>query len=165
MTEGRTPTEECRDVADKAIKNLNVATSLYYGWDRLPKGIRDDAISKISNRISLLQKGGHLSKNQEKEFQDFLKDTREAPDNLVAGALKDHMLDLAINTICDCHESRIQLGSEMKEVRIEKKGSEQMPRVNPHASALRQDAELKGQQEWLKEHGFKSAREAQEAGH
>lgn len=40
-----------------------------------------------------------------------------------------------------------------------------MPRVNPHASALKQDKQLIEQLKWLKVKGFKSAREAQEAGY
>jgi len=42
---------------------------------------------------------------------------------------------------------------------------ERMPRINPHASALKQDEQLRKQMKWLKEHGFKTAREAQEAGY
>lgn len=42
---------------------------------------------------------------------------------------------------------------------------ERMPRVNPHATALKQDKQLREQIRWLKKHGFKNARAAQEAGH
>jgi len=42
---------------------------------------------------------------------------------------------------------------------------DKMPRINPHASALQQDAQLRQQIKWLKGKGFKTAREAQEAGH
>jgi len=42
---------------------------------------------------------------------------------------------------------------------------ERMPRIDPHASALRQDEQLRKQIKWLKVHGFKDAREAQNAGH
>lgn len=40
-----------------------------------------------------------------------------------------------------------------------------MPRINPHASAIKQDKQLREQLRWLKKHGFRSARAAQEAGH
>lgn len=46
-----------------------------------------------------------------------------------------------------------------------KKPSERMPRINPHASALKQDEQLRKQMKWTREHGFKTAREAQEAGY
>ena len=40
-----------------------------------------------------------------------------------------------------------------------------MPRINPHASAIMQDKQLRDQLKWLKIYGFKNTREAQEAGH
>ena len=40
-----------------------------------------------------------------------------------------------------------------------------LPRINPHGTALEQDAQLKRQLKWLKENGFKNVREAQEAGY
>lgn len=46
-----------------------------------------------------------------------------------------------------------------------KKLTERMPRINPHASAIKQDKQLREQMRWLKKHGFKTAREAQEAGY
>lgn len=46
-----------------------------------------------------------------------------------------------------------------------KKPFERMPRINPHASAIKQDEQLRAQMRWLKKHGFKSTREAQEAGY
>ncbi len=39
-----------------------------------------------------------------------------------------------------------------------------MPRVHLHATALKQDKQLREQMRWLKKNGFKTAREAQEAG-
>jgi len=42
---------------------------------------------------------------------------------------------------------------------------EKMPRVNPHATAIQQDKQLVEQMKWLKAHGFKTPREAQEAGY
>ena len=42
---------------------------------------------------------------------------------------------------------------------------DKMPRTNPHASALQQDKQLREQIKWLKASGFKSPREAQEAGY
>ena len=41
---------------------------------------------------------------------------------------------------------------------------DKMPRINPHASFIKQDAQLRQQIKWLKFHGFKDARQAQEAG-
>ena len=43
-------------------------------------------------------------------------------------------------------------------------GTERMPRIDPHASALKQDEQKRKQLKWLKEHGFKDAREAAEKG-
>ena len=40
-----------------------------------------------------------------------------------------------------------------------------MPRINPHASVLKQDKQLQEQLRWLKQKNFKNAREAQEAGY
>ena len=40
-----------------------------------------------------------------------------------------------------------------------------MPRINPHASYVKQDQQKVKQTEWLKRNGFKTAREAQEAGY
>lgn len=40
-----------------------------------------------------------------------------------------------------------------------------MPRINPHATAIKQDKQLREQIRWLKRNRFKSAREAQEAGY
>ncbi len=40
-----------------------------------------------------------------------------------------------------------------------------MPRINPHASYIKQNSQLKMQLRWLKLNGFKNAREAQEAGY
>jgi len=57
---------------------------------------------------------------------------------------------------------------ELAEARLpqtDKKPPEKMPRINPHASAIEQDRQLRGQLRWLKEHGFKTARAAQEAGY
>jgi len=51
--------------------------------------------------------------------------------------------------------------AQVKEMEITNK----MPRVNPHASAIKQDKQLIKQLRWLKQSGFKSAREAQEAGY
>jgi len=42
---------------------------------------------------------------------------------------------------------------------------EKMPRINPHATAIQQDKQLDEQMKWLKAHGFKTPREAQEAGY
>lgn len=42
---------------------------------------------------------------------------------------------------------------------------EKMPRINPHASALKQDKQLRDQRRWLKKKRIKSAREAQDAGY
>jgi len=42
---------------------------------------------------------------------------------------------------------------------------EKMPRINPHATAIQQDKQLVEQMKWLKAHGFKTPREAQEAGY
>ncbi len=41
---------------------------------------------------------------------------------------------------------------------------EKMPRVNPHATVIKQDAQLREQMRWLVLHGFKNPRDAQEAG-
>ncbi|GAI00782.1 unnamed protein product, partial [marine sediment metagenome] len=43
--------------------------------------------------------------------------------------------------------------------------NEKMPRINPHATAIQQDKQLVEQMKWLKAHGFKTPREAQEAGY
>jgi len=43
--------------------------------------------------------------------------------------------------------------------------SERMPRIDPHASVIQQDKQLIEQRKWLKAHGFKTARDAQEAGY
>jgi len=40
-----------------------------------------------------------------------------------------------------------------------------MPRINPHATAILQDIQLREQMNWLKRNGFKNVREAQEAGY
>lgn len=40
-----------------------------------------------------------------------------------------------------------------------------MPRINPHASAIKQDKQLREQMKWLKKHGFKNPRDAQNAGY
>jgi len=42
---------------------------------------------------------------------------------------------------------------------------ERMPRINPHATAIQQDKQLIEQMKWLKTHGFKTTRDAQEAGY
>ena len=42
---------------------------------------------------------------------------------------------------------------------------ERMPRINPHASVLVQDKQLQKQMKWLRKHGFKNPRQAQEAGY
>ena len=42
---------------------------------------------------------------------------------------------------------------------------DKMPRVNIHASALKQDEQLRKQIKWLKQYGFKNPREAQKAGY
>jgi hypothetical protein len=42
---------------------------------------------------------------------------------------------------------------------------EKMPRINPHATAIEQDKQLRNQMKWLKDHGFKTPGEAQEAGY
>ena len=42
---------------------------------------------------------------------------------------------------------------------------ERMPRIDPHATAIQQDKQLIEQIKWLKAHGFKTARDAQEAGY
>ena len=55
-----------------------------------------------------------------------------------------------------------------KEMKMHKKVvviSGLMPRINPHATALKQDERLREQLRWLKARGFKDAREAQEAGY
>lgn len=42
---------------------------------------------------------------------------------------------------------------------------EGMPRINPHASALGQDRQRLEQIKWLKQKGFKTAKEALDAGY
>jgi len=42
---------------------------------------------------------------------------------------------------------------------------EKMPLINPHASAMKQYEQKKKQNVWLKRHGFKSARDAMNAGY
>lgn len=45
------------------------------------------------------------------------------------------------------------------------KDKKRMPRIDPHATAIQQDKQLDKQMKWLKAHGFKTARDAQEAGY
>jgi len=40
-----------------------------------------------------------------------------------------------------------------------------MPRINPHATMLKQDEQLRCQLAWLRRYGFKDCRQAQEAGY
>jgi len=40
-----------------------------------------------------------------------------------------------------------------------------MPRINPHATALKREAQAIAQIKWLRRKGFKTTREAQEAGY
>ncbi len=40
-----------------------------------------------------------------------------------------------------------------------------MPRINPHATAMEQDRQLRLQLKWLKQHKFATPREARGAGH
>ena len=40
-----------------------------------------------------------------------------------------------------------------------------MPRIDPHATVLKQDEQLRRQLAWLKRYGFKDCRQAQEAGY
>lgn len=49
--------------------------------------------------------------------------------------------------------------------RREEMNKERMPRTNPHASVLKQDKQLREQLRWLRRHGFRNPREAQEAGY
>jgi len=56
---------------------------------------------------------------------------------------------------CKCGEAKA----------IEEKFKERMPRIDPHATAIQQDKQLVEQMKWLKARGFKTAREAQEAGY
>jgi len=42
---------------------------------------------------------------------------------------------------------------------------DKMPRVKIHDSAIKRDRQVVEQMRWLKAHGFKSPREAQEAGY
>ena len=56
---------------------------------------------------------------------------------------------------CECGEAKA----------IEEKFKERMPRIDPHATAIQQDKQLVEQMKWLKARGFKTAREAQEAGY
>jgi hypothetical protein len=48
---------------------------------------------------------------------------------------------------------------------LKEASKERMPRIDPHATAIQQDKQLIEQIKWLKAHGFKTAREAQEAGY
>ena len=57
------------------------------------------------------------------------------------------------------------VGELARMAQTKKKPSERMQRINPHASAIEQDKQLRKQMKWLKERGFKTAREAQEAGY
>ena len=41
--------------------------------------------------------------------------------------------------------------------------TDKMPRINPHATAIKQDRQLREQMKWLKLNGFKNCRETQEA--
>jgi len=42
---------------------------------------------------------------------------------------------------------------------------ERMPRINPHATAIKQDKQHIEQNKWLKKKGFKNVRDAANAGH
>jgi len=66
-------------------------------------------------------------------------------------------MNLPMPVICECGFNTMDAKRAIEHVK--------MPRINPHASALQQDRQLIEQLKWLKIHGFKSAREAQEAGH
>ena len=46
-----------------------------------------------------------------------------------------------------------------------KQVEDRMPRVNPKASAITRDRQLRKQQEWLKQHHFKSPAQAKAAGY
>jgi len=43
--------------------------------------------------------------------------------------------------------------------------TDRMPRINPHATVLKQDEQLRKQLKWLKVHKFNNARDAREAGY
>lgn len=43
--------------------------------------------------------------------------------------------------------------------------AEKMPLIHPHASAIKQDEQLRKQLKWLKQNGFKSRKDAIEAGY
>ena len=61
--------------------------------------------------------------------------------------------------------SKIQSIGDKQDERGGEMNKKKMPRINPHASVLKQDNQLKAQIKWLKENGFKSARDAQNAGY
>ena len=42
---------------------------------------------------------------------------------------------------------------------------DKMPRINPHAPAIKQDYQLRKQLRWLKQNGFKNVYDAQRAGY
>ena len=66
-------------------------------------------------------------------------------------------MKLSMPVICECGFSTMDAERAVKHAK--------MPRINPHATYLQQDAQLREQLTWLKNHDFKNVREAQEAGH
>jgi len=71
--------------------------------------------------------------------------------------LKESEMKLVMPVVCECGFTTMD-AKHANEHLI-------MPRINPHATVLQQDAQLINQIKWLKAHHFKTARDAQEAGH
>ena len=142
-------------------KALEVTTeSIISNWTGKPKNI-----SLLKRDIEQLRKTYDLMDVDDAiaEYEGISREDYEDKEDYQQE--RDDAWDNILDTLENAEEREQQPVKAGILPQTSKKPAERMPRINPHASAIEQDKQLRKQSRWLKDHGFKTPREAQEAGY
>lgn len=119
------PSDKCRDVAERLFYLYGISKALYYGWDGLRPERRNESLDNISHHLKKLKEEGILGAEDTRILGTNIKELQESGHpRLLAGLLKDNLLDASINSIaaCECSQrEEIKLGGKMIEIPIERK--------------------------------------------
>ena len=97
------PSDKCRDVAERLFYLYGISKALYSGWDGLRPERRDESIDNISKHLKKLKEEGILGDEDTRILGTNIKELKESSyPRLLAGLLKDNLLDASINSIAGC---------------------------------------------------------------
>lgn len=94
--------DKCRSIAEDIIYIYTNAKILYQVWDNIPFERRQESINTISRKVKGISE---ITKEDRQILNTNLKELAEIKpesDKLLAGILKDNLLDAAIKSISEC---------------------------------------------------------------